>query len=193
MNDMQAQCGSLMQQAVASLPLGVRLTPLVLHEDERGSLIEVFRQSWPIEPAPVQWNFVSSKAGVLRGVHVHLRHHDYLVLAQGRAGIGLCDLRSESPTRGLSALIELSGRSPQVLAIPTGVAHGFYYYEDSVHIYSVSEYFNPSDELGCMWNDAALQIPWPVESVVLSERDKTLPSLATLMSELPKSWGTGSS
>jgi len=177
-----------LQASSTVLPLGVRLTPLVRHEDERGSLIEVFRKYWRVGIVPVQWNFVSTKAGVLRGVHVHLRHQDYLVLAHGRAAIGLCDVRNGSPTMGMTALVELNAQSPQALFIPTGVAHGFYFYEDSVHFYAVSDYFNRGDELGCMWDDPDLRIAWPVESVTLSDRDKTLPSLQTLMTQLPATW-----
>ena len=60
----------------------------------------------------MQWNAVWSEAGVLRGVHVHIRHDDYLTVPVGRASVGLRDLRRGSPTEGLSALVELSARAP---------------------------------------------------------------------------------
>ena len=58
-----------------ALPAGVALRPLRMHRDERGVLTEIFRESWA-GLAAVQWNAVRSAAGVLRGVHVHVRHAD---------------------------------------------------------------------------------------------------------------------
>src|SRR3972149_836293 len=83
-----------------SLPAGVRLLPLEMNRDDRGVFTEVFRRSWDIGVEPVQWNFVTSQAGVLRGVHVHVRHVDYLIVLEGRASIGLRDLRRGSPPEG---------------------------------------------------------------------------------------------
>src|SRR3990170_6547130 len=82
------------------LPAGVRLLPLEMNRDDRGVFTEVFRRSWDIGMEPVQWNFVTSQAGVLRGVHVHVRHVDYLIVLEGRASIGLRDLRPRPPPRG---------------------------------------------------------------------------------------------
>ncbi len=58
-------------QSNSNLPQGVLLHSLKQHEDERGILIEIFRNEWNAGIKPIQWNTVFSKAGVLRGVHVH--------------------------------------------------------------------------------------------------------------------------
>src|SRR5688500_16942677 len=87
----------------------VQVHPLVSHQDDRGALIELFRSSWHSALKPVQWNFTASNEGVLRGVHVHVRHHDYLVVLTGRASVGLRDLRRGSPTEGLSTLVPMGG------------------------------------------------------------------------------------
>ncbi len=91
------------------LPAGVSLHRLQAHPDERGQFTELFRREWELEVDPVQWNIVRSEAGVLRGVHVHPRHDDYLTIVSGRAAIGLRDLRRESPTADRVAVVELSG------------------------------------------------------------------------------------
>jgi len=57
-----------------------KLIQLSTHWDARGALTEIFRGDWPDVAAPVQWNFVHSEANVLRGVHVHVTHVDYLVV-----------------------------------------------------------------------------------------------------------------
>jgi dTDP-4-dehydrorhamnose 3,5-epimerase len=159
------------------LPHGVGLRRLVSHGDGRGSFTEIFRASWGVGVEPVQWNFVESRAGVLRGVHFHLRHADYLIILRGRASVGLCDLRPDSPTAGRAALVEMRGDALSALTLPPGVAHGFYFHEPSLHAYAVSHYWDERDERGCRWDDDALGIRWPAAAPVLSERDAALPSL----------------
>ena len=162
------------------LPAGVRLVPLTPHGDERGVFTELFRASWDTGVAPVQWNVVSSNANVLRGVHAHVRHTDYLTLAVGRATIGLHDLRAESPTGGLGTTVDLDADEPAALVIPVGVAHGFYFHSSSVHVYAVSHEFDPADELGCRWDDPELEVAWPCAKPMISSRDEGLGSLSEL-------------
>jgi dTDP-4-dehydrorhamnose 3,5-epimerase len=166
---------------------GVRLRELEPHGDDRGTFLELHRLEWDSGVEPVQWNAVRSGAGVLRGVHCHWRHDDYLVLLEGAASVGLCDLRPDSPTHRRSACLRLAGGMPQAITIPTGVAHGFYYHEPSIHLYAVSHYWSLDDELGCRWDDPALGIAWPQRTAHVSARDAELPSLAELERRLPLS------
>src|SRR3989337_4496757 len=106
------------------LPEGVAAHPLEPHPDERGVFTELFRESWGLPVAPVQWNAVRSGANVLRGVHAHWRHWDYLTLVAGRATIGLHDLREGSPTEGLGPAGDLSPDAPGAPGIPPGAAPG---------------------------------------------------------------------
>ena len=170
--------------AQTQLPFGVKYRALTMHKDDRGVFTEVFRAAWNTGIVPVQWNVVSSGAGVLRGVHVHLQHFDYLIIQKGRATIGLRDLRKGSPTEGMAEVLEMSGDELGALTTPPGVAHGFYFHEPSVHMYSVSHYWDLSDELGCHWADPALEIPWPIKEAHLSPRDASAQSLAELMKEI---------
>jgi dTDP-4-dehydrorhamnose 3,5-epimerase len=174
--------------AVGSLPHGVRLAPLRPHRDERGTFLELFREEWDVGVEPVQWNAVHSEAGVLRGVHVHPRHDDYLTVVSGRATIGLRDLREDSPTEGATACVEIDSERPAAISIPHGVAHGFYFHEPSIHIYAVSHYWDMADELGCRWDDPRLGIPWPQRDAAISERDAELPSLGVLRDRLLAAW-----
>lgn len=171
---------------VDRLPQGVTLRSLQTHPDERGSLTELFRASWDTGVDAVQWNYAESEATVLRGVHVHMVHADYLILLRGRATIGLRDIRPDSLTRGMAALVEMRGTEPHALTIPPGVAHGFYFHEPSTHLYAVSEYWDPEDELGCHWADPALEINWPCAEPLISDRDAALPSLRELVESLPR-------
>lgn len=168
----------------AALPAGVRMVPLTAHRDHRGWLSEIYRQHWATGVTPCQWNATFSEANVLRGVHVHPLHNDYLVVAQGSMSAGLYDLRRNSPTYRKSALLELSGRELTVVIVPAGVMHGLYYHEPTLHMYGVDDYFSPDDELGCHWADAALGIAWPCTAPNLSERDRDAGTLTQCETQL---------
>jgi dTDP-4-dehydrorhamnose 3,5-epimerase len=169
----------------SQLPVGVSLRTLDRHHDRRGVFAEVFRVSWGLNVAPIQWNVVHSVAGVLRGVHVHPIHDDYFTVASGLVSVGLCDLRPGSPTAGLGVTLGPEVTNGVALTIPSGVAHGFYFHEASIGLYAVSEYWDPADELGCHWADAALGLAWPCVDPILSERDALLGPLGTLSGQIP--------
>ena len=169
--------------------LQIRRIPLCPREDERGSVTELFRQSWcgPEEPAPVQWNLLRSAGNVLRGVHVHLTHFDNLVVLDGTMHLGLCDLRTDSPEFGRGLLIQLRSEEPTMVVIPPGVAHGFYFDAPCLAAYGMSHYWAPAtDELGCRWNDPQLAIPWPASCAapLLSARDRDASSLEALLQQM---------
>jgi dTDP-4-dehydrorhamnose 3,5-epimerase len=153
------------------LPEGVLWLTLPAHQDGRGWLSEIFRCDHRTELGIVQWNAVQSGAGVLRGVHVHVRHTDYVVLLAGRACFGLYDLRPASATFRQAVLLEASAASLRGLLIPPGVAHGFYFSEPSMLVQGVTACWDPEDELACSWADPALGIPWPTTAPMLSQRD----------------------
>lgn len=162
------------------LPAGVELQRLEPHADSRGVFTELFRESWGLDVAPTQWNVVRSEANVLRGVHAHWRHADYLTVVAGSAEVGLHDLREGSPTEDLGAIVRLHADEPHGLTIPPGVAHGFYFPEPSLHVYAVSHEWDPADELGCRWDDPALAIEWSCAAPLLSARDQALGGLSDL-------------
>jgi dTDP-4-dehydrorhamnose 3,5-epimerase len=165
--------------------VGVRLRPLLMHADARGSLTELFREEWELGARPVQWNLTHSAANVLRGVHVNPRHTDYLILTSGSASVGLRDLRRGSPTEGRVTLLELRGERLAGLMIPPGVAHGVLFHQPSTHILGLTEYWHPDDEIRCHWADPALEIPWPVSRPSLSAPDASAPPLAEILDRVP--------
>lgn len=167
-----------------SLPHDVRLVPFPTHRDHRGRFTEIFRSEWDSGIVPIQWNAVVSVAGVMRGVHLHPIHRDYLVIVDGSATVGLRDLRRGSPTTGRTALVRLSGESMSGLQLPPGVAHGTLFHERSLLVYGASHYYSEADELECHWADPALEIDWPEEPVVLSSRDAEAPPLSDLLAAI---------
>lgn len=159
---------------------GIELFPLEVHEDPRGSLTEVFRRSWLPRQAPfVQANVSMSRAGVLRGLHFHRSQADYWCVLDGRAFVGLVDLRAGSPTEGATAGVSVDAGDRRVaLYIPPGVAHGFHAETDLTLLYLVDAEFTGEDEFGLAWDDPDVAIAWPARDPIVSERDRSNPSLA---------------
>lgn len=164
-----------------ALPQGCAIHDLTTHADERGALTEIFRKEWQTGMNPVQWNYVRSKPNVLRGVHVHVTHTDYLVCLDGTMLLGLVDVRPESPTRGSAATVALEGAKLQAAVIPPGVAHGFHFPVPSTLCYAVDHYWNTRDEIGCRWDDPALGLDWRIEKPFLSGRDSTAGSAEAMI------------
>jgi len=167
---------------------GAGLVDLVAHPDDRGVMTELYRREWfPDVPEMVQANHSESRAGVLRGLHFHRRQTDYWLLLEGSAIVGLCDLRAGSPTEGASALLALDASGGlHGLLIPPGVAHGFYA-ETPIRLeYLVDLAFDGSDEHGLAWDDPGTGIAWPATDPVLSERDRSNPSLSEVLRDPPR-------
>lgn len=182
---------------------GVRYGAIARFEDPRGSFRELWREGTfgPIDPgqagaAPgshprfVQANLSTSAQGVLRGLHLHQHQLDHWVVASGRAFVVLVDVRRmlRGEDRPLVETRELV--ADQWVDIPIGVAHGFLALEPLQLIYLVTNEYDGSDELGFAWDDPLAAVPWPavLESPdgrpILSDRDRTNPSLTELVERL---------
>src|SRR6266581_1479688 len=133
------------------LPDGVRIFDLAGHGDVRGRLTEIYRDDWWPYGAARQWNHVASRAGVMRGVHVHTRAAEYYVLLGGRVVVGYRDVRRGSPTRGRTALVELGAAGPGVIAAPPGLAHGVYAVEAFTLLVGTTTVRDDAAELCCHW------------------------------------------
>lgn len=171
-----------------ALPAGVSIRPLDPHVDTRGKLVELYRVEWDTGCEAKQWNAVKSEANVLRGVHVHVRHTDYLTVLSGTMILGLHDLRPESRTTGMSCMLRLGEEEPRAVMIPPGVCHGFFFPVPSIHIYAVSEYWDLRDELGCRFDSGELLLEWPTTTPVLSERDRSAGTFTQMQKAFGRQW-----
>lgn len=155
----------------------VQLRRLTVHGDHRGRVFEGWREEWT--PFTVrQLTEGRAQQGVLKGLHLHYIQWDYWRIVKGRMLVGLYDARPGSATQGKQVTIEMNTEEPTSLAIPPGVAHGYYALEDVEMIYLLSEVYNPADEHGVHWNSVGIDWPFLAEGrdPVISERDINLPT-----------------
>ena len=159
----------------------VRLIPLHRNPDARGALTEVFRSEWLSDAGFVQWNAVQSAPNVVRGVHVHRQHCDYLVVLEGHTEIWLRDLRTESASCDVVEHVELGGVESCALFVPAGVAHGVASLSPSWLLAGESQYWSLDDELRCRWDDPELGFSWRVVAPTLSAQDRDAGSFTDLL------------
>ncbi len=121
-------------------------------------------------------NSGSSQMGTLRGMHYQLppkAETKLIRCIRGRLWDVILDLRSGSKTFGQWFGAELSDENRRAMYVPKGFAHGFLSLVDNVEVmYFVDEYYAPELERGIRWNDPTFKIEWPVEPVVLSDKDR---------------------
>lgn len=169
----------------------VKLLMPKTHRDERGYLVETMNERDMMGlglPRFVQENqSLSVRKNVLRGLHAQRKPHAQAKLVRvlsGKIFDVAVDARPNSKTFGqhVSACLDAEGDMTQMF-IPPGFLHGFCTLtEHTVVLYKISDFFTPASEIGALWNDPDLNIPWPVKAadVVISDKDKKLPPFASL-------------
>lgn len=179
----------MMKVIETALP-GVLIIEPKVFGDSRGFFQETFRadayRTLGLPPF-VQDNHSRSAKGVLRGLHSQrLRPQGKLVrVSRGAVYDVAVDINPQSPTFGLHVGVELNDSNHRQFYIPPGYAHGFCVLsEDADFLYKCTEYYQPGDEIGVLWNDPAINIAWPCAAPQLSDKDRALPTLAALAEQL---------
>ncbi len=164
--------------------------------DERGFFLEPYSKK-KFREAGIEIDFVqdnhsmSTQKGVLRGLHFQkppFSQTKLVRVVQGKVYDVIVDLRKNSPTFGKWKGFLLSADNFEMLLVPQGFAHGFLTLEDNTEfMYKVDNFYNKESEGGIIWNDEELKIDWPIETenLVLSEKDKELPTLTEFLKNNP--------
>lgn len=152
--------------------------------DERG----FFGRSWckrEMEEHGLNGNVVqantsfSKTKGTLRGMHYQKHPHEETKLIRCTKGAiydVIVDLRKDSPTYLQWFGIELSEGNYKMLYVPEKFAHGFITLTDDAEVtYLVTQFYTPGAEAGLRFNDPKLNIDWPLEATVVSEKDRNHP------------------
>ena len=148
---------------------GLEVHSLTAFVDSRGSVTEIFRNTWGIA-AIHQWTALTFGARVVRGPSVHRNHSDAVVALSGEIQIGLRDLREDSPAFRRPYRVTLSGLQPLLVVIPPGVMHAFYAAaEPAVVLVGNTHEYDPDDDFKCRWQDVPLDLD---DSVIGTQDDR---------------------
>jgi len=177
--------------APTRLPGVIVIEPDV-HVDARGFFLETYHaekyRAAGITGPFLQDNVSRSVRRTLRGLHLQLRHPQgkLIRVMEGEIYDVAVDVRRGSPDFGRWVGVYLSGGNFKQCWIPPGFAHGFCVVSDDAQIeYKCTEIYDPASEIGIAWNDPALAISWPIADPLLSDRDRTNPSLHAAGDQLP--------
>jgi dTDP-4-dehydrorhamnose 3,5-epimerase len=136
-----------------------------------------------LEPAVAQCNVSYNRvAGTLRGLHFQTADAPEAKLVRCTRGAILdviVDLRPDSATLGGHISVELTAENRRALYIPPLFAHAYQTLEDDTEVlYQVSQPYTPNTERGLRYDDPLLDISWPTEPSMISDKDRGWPLLA---------------
>ena len=171
---------------------GVVIIEPKIFGDERGFFLETFQQQRYAQLANITLPFVQdnhsrSTKGVLRGLHFQkTKPQGKLVrVVRGEVFDVAVDINPQSSTYGQYEGVILSEANKRQFWVPPGYAHGFLVLSDTADFeYKCTDYYDPSDEAGLIWNDPTVNIDWPLSDPKLSNKDSELPTLSELKSAL---------
>ena len=166
---------------------GLKIITPAVFEDSRGYFMETYNYNdfadAGIDISFVQDNQSKSGKGVLRGLHYQVnRPQDKLVRVISGAVFDVAvDLRRDSPTYGEWYGIILSAENKTQFFVPKSFAHGFYVLSETAEfVYKCSDFYNPNDEAGIVWNDPTLNINWHLSGdLIVSDKDVKLPNFTS--------------
>ena len=166
---------------------GVLIIEPKVFGDARGFFKETFQaeryREAGIEYTFVQDNYSRSQKGVLRGLHFQITKPQGKLVSCPKGAVFdvAVDIDPESTTYGQYVGVELTEENHKQLWMPPGYAHGFCVLSETADFqYKCTNYYDPSDEGGVIWNDPDVAIEWPVAHPSLSSKDALLPTLAEL-------------
>ncbi|HWG71342.1 MAG TPA: dTDP-4-dehydrorhamnose 3,5-epimerase [Steroidobacteraceae bacterium] len=160
---------------------GVTLIEPEVFGDARGFFMETWQaekfKAAGIGAAYVQDNHSRSNRWTLRGLHLQVRHPQgkLVRVTLGSVFDVVVDLRRSSPSFGKSWGVNLSADNHRMLWVPPGLAHGILVTSESADfLYKCTDFYSPEHERTLAWDDAALDIRWPLPAGVtpqLSAKD----------------------
>ncbi|MFQ5900633.1 MAG: dTDP-4-dehydrorhamnose 3,5-epimerase family protein [Thermodesulfobacteriota bacterium] len=106
---------------------GVEIRPFKKKVDERGWLMELFRQDeLSVEIFPVMSYISMTKPGIIRGPHEHKNQTDlFCFIGPSNFKIVLWDNRETSPTYRNKTILLAGEDNPSTVIVPEGVVHAY--------------------------------------------------------------------
>tara|TARA_B100000795_G_scaffold13363_1_gene9196 strand:- start:260 stop:796 length:537 start_codon:yes stop_codon:yes gene_type:complete len=157
--------------------IGPKIIKTKIFKDKRGFLKEVYiKKILPKVDFP--FDVMSySKKNVLRGMHIQTEKPQakIVTVTHGKILDVVVDLRKKSKSFGKFLSIKISDNDDFSFYIPGGFAHGFLCLSKECTVnYKCSEYRDQESESTLAWNDKDVGIIWPINSPILSSKDKNL-------------------
>lgn len=165
---------------------------LMPHEDHRGYFMRTYddmilrdyglHQNW------VQENHSYSKTkNVIRGLHFQFPPHSETKLIRvvgGEIYMVCVDIRKGSFTLGHWDGIVLSDENKKMLYVSRGFAIGMCTLTDHCTLlYKMDNYYSPENQGVIKWDDPDIEIDWPIDTPIISERDSNAQSFEAFLTK----------
>lgn len=131
---------------------------------------------------PVQWNHSLSIPNVIRGLHAEA-WNKLVYPVTGKMFAALADIRPDSSTFGQTITVEIdTSKSPKAIFISNGIANSICVlgYNPVNYLYLVDAEYDGKDIKAVAWDDPDLNIKWPLDNPIISERDRSNSTLREL-------------
>lgn len=175
---------------------GVIHIELDVHKDPRGYFMEIYQRDkyaqGGVQGPFNQDNISQSSRNTVRGLHAQSVHQQAKLVQplSGEIWDVAVDIRPDSPTYKKWFGVTLSAEKPAQLFVPVGYAHGFCVMSESATVlYKCSDLYDPAHEVHISWNDPDLNVAWPVQNPILSEKDKRVSPLRKMEYDLLQAFG----
>jgi len=160
---------------------GVMIVESDVFGDSRGYFMESYNLE-KFKELGLEFNFIqdnhslSKETGVIRGLHYQSSPKAQTKLVRVVSGAiydVVVDIRINSSTFGKWVGVILTEENHRQLLVPKGFAHGFCTLVPNTQVmYKVDEYYSPEHDRGILWNDPSLNIDWPTNKPILSDKDQ---------------------
>lgn len=157
-----------------------------VYHDDRGFFREIFHSNELDEVLatkflPIQANHSRSEPGVIRALHAE-NWNKLVYPVSGTMFSAIVDIRPESSTFGKFATFIFHHYDRKALFIPRGFANSICVLGDEPvdYVYLVDAYYTGADTRAIAWDDPDLNIKWPIKKPVISQRDRSNPTLRQL-------------
>jgi dTDP-4-dehydrorhamnose 3,5-epimerase len=152
-----------------------------INEDLRGTLYttfhrDVFDMFLPDQLSFKHDKFSKSYKNVLRGIHGDTKSWKLVTAVFGEIYQVVVDYRTASESFLKWQAFEINQTNPISVLLPPGIGNAFFVKSEvAVYHYKLAypgEYLDAEDQFSVKWNDPDIEIIWPNNNPILSNRDK---------------------
>jgi len=157
---------------------GVLFIKLNIFEDHRGEYVEIYNNALykknGIDIDFLEDDISISSMNVLRGIHGDDRTWKLVSCLYGKFYLVVVNCDKNSEKFGQWQSFVLSDKNRCQVLIPPTFGNGHLVLSDkAIFHYKQSAYYDPSRQFTYKWDDPDLNIWWPINNPILSQRDET--------------------
>jgi dTDP-4-dehydrorhamnose 3,5-epimerase len=157
----------------------VVIKPPTIFEDFRGTYVETYNeqiyQEAGIDIKFVQDDISVSTQHVLRGIHGDQETWKLISCLSGKFYLVVVNWDSTSPQYKQWESFTLSEENRLQVLVPPKFGNGHLVLSDrAIFNYKQSSYYNRAGQFTLVWNDPQLNIWWPIQQPIVSQRDQGL-------------------